>query len=76
VQIVIDTYTAITETFMPLVNLLFFIPALPYDSSSVCSVSEEGLYSRTQNFMFSHSLTDILKCDEPTIHRNKQTADT
>jgi hypothetical protein len=72
VLIIIATRTTITGMFMLLA------PALSDASSSILDVSEGQLYeySKTQHFMFArYSIAGIFKCDEPTISRNKQTAD-
>jgi hypothetical protein len=56
---------------------VFFIDALPYASSNIHYVSEGDLCRKTQNFMFARRMeADIFKCDKPTMHGNKQTADT
>jgi hypothetical protein len=69
VQIFIDTHRAIIKTFKPLINVCFL--------HSCLNVSEGGLCRKTQNVIFTHcSVAIIFKCDEPTIHRSKQTADT
>jgi hypothetical protein len=52
------------------------IAALPYNPRSIWNMYEKDMFSKTQNVMFLRcSVTDIFKCDEPTIRRNKQTTD-
>jgi hypothetical protein len=51
---------------------VFFMVVFPCLSSSIRNVCEGDLCSKTHNCMFVRcSMTDIFKCDVPTIHRNE-----
>jgi hypothetical protein len=55
---------------------VFFVISLSYVSSSICKVSEGELCNKLWNMIFSQcSVTNIFKCNDPTICMNKQTAD-
>lgn len=75
-RIVISTQKAIMKTFTSLVTCAFFFTAKPNVSLSSYNVCEGDLYSKTYDYVAARcSVTELFKCNERTICRNKQTAD-